>query len=775
MSISRISVLAVFFMMVMSAFVTVPAYNVGADEGGCMDYEDTNDNGLYDEGEPCYDDDDGDRPPGEGRGCMDYDDTNENGLYDEGEPCYDDDDELAFTHFNGKIVMESLGVWNVTGEGQFPQDESDEMRQEVADFCAYMLGTAVGTIDKECFDYFLESMDDDHDELHCPAAMDDETCEIMKECSEDSHDGNIACAKNLYDYCKGDGSSDMMICGQLQLNQECYDDDGNEVTCPPSLLYAAFDYENAEMTASDFVDVFMSVYGLWLEEINKYVTLKATPFEDVYHITEENKSNSYLVDLEFINLNVSNYLNYSWQITQLEMTYYCSNDSEEYAESMGGILCPEGPDVVPMCPNDEPCVCIDIDSSCDDDDDDWGYSDGTYSDSALVMPYWNESNEWTNGCYKFEAHAMNGPHFGAHDGFIFGVGDNSTHCHMMNDHNDHGDHEDNDDDDNYIAETILDGYIAYIFDDDAETFATNMTELLYIMFSQGDDDDHGDEDDHDSHDHDEHGHDEHDDEEPMILDGIKGVQNPEDPDCEILPDFVSGSVADNAGKSITCSIAFTVTFEGADESLAQHKATLLFDNETEWHVDIEMLEGYEFISCEGCESSTFTDNKGNIKAFDTVNLTFGKVVEQEPVLPDCDHVIGLDSTGMAFDPVKLSIKVGETVCWQWKDASMAHNVLELEAEYDSNMNLTNINFGFSSGEPSITVDFRHTFTKDNMTHYYVCEPHAPTGMVGQIKVGEGLADDPVQQALDDNEVPSIGFVVGSLVLVGAAGLRRRIH
>ena len=61
------------------------------------------------------------------------------------------------------------------------------------------------------------------------------------------------------------------------------------------------------------------------------------------------------------------------------MTYYCSNDSEEYAESMGGILCPEGPDVVPMCPNDEPCVCIDIDGSCDDDDDDDGDDDGSYN------------------------------------------------------------------------------------------------------------------------------------------------------------------------------------------------------------------------------------------------------------------------------------------------------------------------------------------------------------------------------------------------------------
>ena len=32
MNLSRLAVLAVFFMMVMSAFVTIPTYNVGADE-----------------------------------------------------------------------------------------------------------------------------------------------------------------------------------------------------------------------------------------------------------------------------------------------------------------------------------------------------------------------------------------------------------------------------------------------------------------------------------------------------------------------------------------------------------------------------------------------------------------------------------------------------------------------------------------------------------------------------------------------------------------------
>ena len=55
-----------------------------------------------------------------------------------------------------------------------------------------------------------------------------------------------------------------------------------------------------------------------------------------------------------------------------------------------------------------------------------------------------------------------------------------------------------------------------------------------------------------------------------------------------------------------------------------------------------------------------------------------------------------------------------------------------------------------------------------------CHYHAQLGMVGQVTVGNGT-DDPVQQAIEDEEVPSLGFVFGSLVLVGAAGLRRRIH
>lgn len=53
--------------------------------------------------------------------------------------------------------------------------------------------------------------------------------------------------------------------------------------------------------------------------------------------------------------------------------FYCSNDGEAYANSMGGILCPDGAGVVPTCPDGQPCICIDVDGSCDDGDDDWGY------------------------------------------------------------------------------------------------------------------------------------------------------------------------------------------------------------------------------------------------------------------------------------------------------------------------------------------------------------------------------------------------------------------
>jgi len=48
-------------------------------------------------------------------------------------------------------------------------------------------------------------------------------------------------------------------------------------------------------------------------------------------------------------------------------------------------------------------------------------------------------------------------------------------------------------------------------------------------------------------------------------------------------------------------------------------------------------------------------------------------------------------------------------------------------------------------------------------------------MVGKVTVGNGSADDKVPDALEESGLPNVSFIVGALVLVGAAGLRRRIH
>ena len=101
----------------------------------------------------------------------------------------------------------------------------------------------------------------------------------------------------------------------------------------------------------------------------------------------------------------------------------------------------------------------------------------------------------------------------------------------------------------------------------------------------------------------------------------------------------------------------------------------------------------------------------------------------DEVVTSCDVTIGISSDGYAFSPASVTIQVNQTVCWQWNDAEMAHNVKEV----DGMKSTTYVTDGITSGAPGVNVDFSHTFTEDTV-FYYVCEPHAQLGMVGQIIV-----------------------------------------
>ena len=173
-------------------------------------------------------------------------------------------------------------------------------------------------------------------------------------------------------------------------------------------------------------------------------------------------------------------------------------------------------------------------------------------------------------------------------------------------------------------------------------------------------------------------------------------------------------------------------------------------------------------------------SNGVIHVIDKVLIPPAENVEEETeeeetteVEPTCDHVVGLDSSGYAYSPAELTIAVGETVCWQWTDATDSHNVAEIANEGDQERK----EGGVYSGAIATTVDFRHTFEED-MTFYYICEPHVSMDMVGKVVVGNGGPESEVveESATDDEEssTPSLGILVSAIAMIAVALSARRL-
>ena len=150
-----------------------------------------------------------------------------------------------------------------------------------------------------------------------------------------------------------------------------------------------------------------------------------------------------------------------------------------------------------------------------------------------------------------------------------------------------------------------------------------------------------------------------------------------------------------------------------------------------------------------------------------------EVVEEEPEVVDpfagvdCAETVGIDSSGFAFDPVVVTIAVGETVCWSWEDSSMPHNVKEI----DGFKSTTYVPNGITSGEAASTVAFHHTFTEDT-TFYYACQPHIAMDMFGEIVVGDGGSEPAAEPADESEDTPgfmaagALVAVIGALALMG---------
>ena len=128
----------------------------------------------------------------------------------------------------------------------------------------------------------------------------------------------------------------------------------------------------------------------------------------------------------------------------------------------------------------------------------------------------------------------------------------------------------------------------------------------------------------------------------------------------------------------------------------------------------------------------------------------------------CDVTIGISSDGYAFSPASVTIQVNQTVCWQWNDAEMAHNVKEV----DGMKSTTYVTDGITSGAPEVNVDFSHTFTEDTV-FYYVCEPHMSLDMFGKVTVGDGGIVAPVVS--DDKEEENTPGFLGVTMILATLG------
>tara|TARA_B100000767_G_scaffold141746_1_gene133930 strand:- start:259 stop:1197 length:939 start_codon:yes stop_codon:yes gene_type:complete len=150
-------------------------------------------------------------------------------------------------------------------------------------------------------------------------------------------------------------------------------------------------------------------------------------------------------------------------------------------------------------------------------------------------------------------------------------------------------------------------------------------------------------------------------------------------------------------------------------------------------------------------------SNGIIHVVDKVLMPPADVVE-EPVTVACDVTVGVVDT--AYDRPSVSIDVGQTVCWEWTDADMPHNVAEIEDISSTGI----LAGGIYSGEAKETVFFSYTFT-ENTTFYYACEPHLMMNMKGEVIVGTGIdASDVKADDSDKSSESTPGFLLATSVI-----------
>ena len=83
--------------------------------------------------------------------------------------------------------------------------------------------------------------------------------------------------------------------------------------------------------------------------------------------------------------------------------------------------------------------------------------------------------------------------------------------------------------------------------------------------------------------------------------------------------------------------------------------------------------------------------------------------------------VGTGANGFGFDPAVIGIEAGTTVVWEWTGQGGAHNVVDEDGAFESEL------------QSEAGATFEHTFEESGTVRYY-CNPHRGSGMKGGIVV-----------------------------------------
>lgn len=120
-----------------------------------------------------------------------------------------------------------------------------------------------------------------------------------------------------------------------------------------------------------------------------------------------------------------------------------------------------------------------------------------------------------------------------------------------------------------------------------------------------------------------------------------------------------------------------------------------------------------------------------------------------------------------FSNDELLIKIGDRVIFLWADDAKDHNIVQTKSE-NSIDPLVN---GFSSGDP-VDAPFEYeipsNYLSNNQTIYYMCTPHATSGMLGIIQIG-------LPSSSQNNANFSFSIIALISILVASHNLRSKHH